>query len=335
MKALVTGATGFVGSAVVRDLLGNGEEVKVLVRPASDRRNLEGLDVETAQGDITDPASIRRALEGCDRVYHVAALYTMDDPPGAYERINVAGSRNVFRACLEAGVKRVVYTSTIAAVGSGRKGLPADEDTAWNLGDLYVPYVTTKYVAEFEAWRAFARGLPVVVVNPCAPMGARDAKPTPTGRLVVDFLNGRMPVYPPMLFNVVDVDDVARGHRLAMEKGRPGQRYILGGQNVSLKEVLQSLARMTGVRGPLMPIPYLVGVAFSFVAELVVTGLLRRPTLFTVAGARFVNRVMHASNRKAVTELGWTAAPVETCLRKAVEWYCREGYVKKPIRLLP
>jgi len=333
MKALVTGATGFVGSAVVRELLRNGEEVKVLVRPASDRRNLDGLDVEAAQGDITDPDSLRTALSGCDRVYHVAALYTMDDPPEAYERINVEGSRNVFRACMDAGVQRVVYTSTIAAVGTVRKGRPVDEDSVWNLGDLYVPYVTTKYIAEFEAWRAFARGLPVVVVNPCAPMGARDAKPTPTGRLIVDFLNGRMPVYPPMRFNVVDVDDVARGHRLAMEKGQPGQRYILGGENVALKEVLQTLARMTGTRGPLMAIPYHVGVVFSFFAELVMTGILRRPTLFTVSGARFVKRIMHASNRKARTELGWTPAPLETSLRKAVAWYHENGYIKKPIRV--
>ena len=333
MKALVTGATGFVGSAVVRELLHNGEEVKALVRPASDRRNLEGLEVEAVQGDIADPASVRSALTGCDRVYHVAALYTMDDPPEAYERINVEGSRNVFRACMDAGVQRVVYTSTIAAVGTARKGRLVDEDTIWNLGDLYVPYVTTKYIAEFEAMRAFAEGLPVVVVNPCAPMGARDAKPTPTGRLIVDFLNGRMPVYPPMLFNVVDVDDVAVGHRLAMERGRPGRRYILGGDNVSLKDVLQVLARMTGTRGPLMPIPYHVGVFFSFFAQLLMTGILRRPTLFTVSGARFVKRIMHASNRRAVSELGWSPAHMETCLRKAVAWYCDNGYIKKRIRI--
>jgi len=333
MKALVTGATGFVGSAVARELVQNGEEAKVLVRPTSDRRNLEGLDVEAVPGDITDPASLRKALSGCDRVYHVAALYTMDNPAEDYYRVNVEGSRNVFRACMDEGVKRVVYTSTIAAVGAGRKGHPADEDSVWNLGDLYVPYVTTKYVAEFEAYRAAAQGLTVVIVNPCAPMGARDVKPTPTGKLIVDFLNGKMPVYPPMLFNVVDVDDVARGHRLAMERGRPGQRYILGSENVSLRDVLQALSRITGARAPLMAIPYHVGVVFSFFAELVMTGLLKRPTLFTVAGARFVNRIMHASNHKAVTELGWSPAPMETCLRKAVQWYLEKGYIKKPIRL--
>ncbi len=333
MKALVTGATGFVGSAVVRELLQNGEEVKVLIRPTSDRLNLEGLDVEVAEGDITDPDSIRGALSGCDRVYHVAALYTMDDPPEAYYQINVQGSRNVFQACLDAGINRVVYTSTIGAVGASQKDRPADEETIWDLGDLYVPYVTTKYIAEFEAYRAFARGLTVVIVNPCAPMGARDVKPTPTGKLIVDFLNGKMPMYPPMLFNVVDVDDVARGHRLAMEKGRPGQRYILGSENVSLKQVLQTVARMTGVRGPLMAIPVLVGVVFSFFAELVMTGILKKPTLFTVAGALFVKKGMHASNRKAVTELGWTPAPLETCLQKAIRWYVEKGYIKKKIRI--
>jgi dihydroflavonol-4-reductase len=333
MKALVTGATGFVGSAVVRELVGNGEEVKVLVRPTSDRRNLKGLAVEVAEGDITDLDSIRRALAGCDRVYHVAALYTMGDPAEAYYRVNVEGSRQVFRACMEAGIARVVYTSTIGAVGASSKNRPADEETVWDLGDLYVPYVTTKYIAEFEAYRAFARGLPVVIVNPCAPMGARDRKPTPTGKLILDFLNGKMPVYPPMHFNVVDVDDVARGHRLAMEKGRPGERYILGSDNVSLKQVLMTVSRMTGVPAPRMAIPYLVGVVFSFFAELVMTGLLRRPTLFTLDGARFVKKRLHASNRKAVTELGWTPAPFEACLRKAIRWYHEEGYLQKPIRL--
>jgi len=333
MKALVTGATGFVGSAVVRELVQNGEEVKVLVRPTSDRRNLEGLPVETAEGDITDYASIRAALAGCDRVYHVAALYTMDDPEEAYYRVNVEGSRTVFRACLDAGVARVVYTSTIGAVGSCPRDRPADENTVWDLGDLYVPYVTTKFIAEAEAYRAMAEGLTVVVVNPCAPMGARDLKPTPTGKLIVDFLNGKMPLYPPMHFNVVDVDDVARGHRLAMERGRPGQRYILGNRNVSLGEVLRTVARMTGVRAPLAAIPYLAGVIFSFFAELVVTRLLGRPTLFTLDGARFVKKCMYADNRKAVEELGWSPAPWEESLRKAVRWYHEQGYIKKQIRL--
>jgi dihydroflavonol-4-reductase len=218
-------------------------------------------------------------------------------------------------------------------VGASKKGRPADEETIWDLGDLYVPYVTTKYIAEFEAYRAFAQGLPVVIVNPCAPMGARDLKPTPTGKLIVDFLNGKMPMYPPMLFNVVDVDDVARGHRLAMEKGRLGQRYILGSENVSLKQVLRTVARMTGVRGPLMAIPVLVGVVFSFFAEFIITGILRKPTLFTVDGAWFVKKGMHASNRKAVAELGWNPAPLETCLRKAIRWYVENGYIKKQIRL--
>ncbi len=223
------------------------------------------------------------------------------------------------------GIKIIMLTGVSEMIGVSYSG----ED----MGDLYVPYVTTKYIAEFEAYRAMAQGLTVVIVNPCAPMGARDMKPTPTGKLIVDFLNGRMPVYPPMYFNVVDVDDVARGHRLAMEKGRPGQRYILGNENVSLREVLRTVARMTGVRGPLMAIPYLVGVIFSFFAELVVTGIFRKPTLFTLDGARFVKKCMYADNRKAVSELGWKPAPWEECLKKAVRWYYEEGYIKKKIRL--
>lgn len=333
MKALVTGATGLVGSAVVRELLKNGEEVKVLVRPTSDRFNLQGLDVEEALGDITEPATLRAAMGGCDRVYHVAALYTMDDRPELYHRINVEGTRNVMRACEDAGVARVVYTSTVATVGSSRPGELADEDTLWDLGDLYIPYVTTKYVAEFEAYRAMARGLHVVVVCPAGPMGERDVKPTPTGKMIVDFLNGKMPAYPKMAFNVIDVDDVALGQRLAMEKGRIGERYILSNYNTTLREVLDTVARIAGVPGPKMAIPHSVGLVFSFFAELLVTKILRRPTLFSVAGARFLKRPMHFSNEKAVRELGLTLTPFETCLEKAVRWFQANGYIRKPISL--
>jgi dihydroflavonol-4-reductase len=333
MKALVTGATGLVGSAVVRELQKNGEEVRVLVRASSNRLNLQGLAVEEAVGDITDYASVRRALEGCDRAYHVAALYTMDDRTEDYYRVNVEGTRTVLRACLDSGVRRVVYTSTIAAVGSARSGRPADEETIWDLGELFVPYVTTKYIAEYEAWRACSRGLPVVVVCPTGPMGARDVKPTPTGRLIVDFLNGKMPAYPPMQFNVIDVDDVALGHRLAMEKGRPGERYILGNHNTDLGQVLRTVAALTGVPPPKMVIPYSLGVAVSFLVELVMTRILGRPTLFTVAGARMVGRRMHASNEKAVRELGLTLTPFEEVLRKAIRWFHEHGYIHKPIRI--
>lgn len=333
MKALVTGATGLVGSAVVRELIHKGEEVKALVRPNSNRSNLEGLDVEEALGDITDYDSVRKALGECDRAYHVAALYTMDDRPEAYYRVNVEGTRNVLNACLDAGVQRVVYTSTIAAVGSARNGKLADEETVWDLGDLFIPYITTKYMAEFEAWRACSRGLPVVVVCPTGPMGARDVKPTPTGKLIVDFLNGKMPLYPPMYFNVIDVDDVALGHRLAMEKGRLGERYILANQNVSLAEILKTVARLTGVPDPKMAIPYHMGLVFSFFAELVMTKILRRPTLFTVDGARAVRRVMHANNEKAVRELGLTVTPFEEVLKKAVRWFHEHGYIKKQIQV--
>ncbi len=330
MKALVTGATGFVGSAVVRELLQNGEEVKVLVRPSSDRLNLKGLDVEVAEGDITDYESIRSALSGCDRAYHVAALYTMDDPEEAYYRINVAGSRNLFPGLPEdAGVARVVYTSTIAAVGASQKDKPADEDTVWDMGDLYVPYVTTKYIAEFEAYRAMAQGLTVVIVNPCAPWAPGTGNPHPPANFSWTFSTAGCRSTAPVSFNVVDVDDVARGHRLAMEKGRPGQRYILGNENVSLREVLRTVARSSGVRGPLMAIPYLVGVIFSFFAELVVTENFRKPTLFTVDGARFVLKIRCADNRKAVSELGWEPAPWEECLKKAIRWYHDEGYIEK------
>lgn len=333
MKALVTGATGFIGSAVVRELLRNGEEVKVLVRPASNRLNLKGLEVEEAHGDITESESVRRALTGCDRVYHVAALYTMDDPPEAYYRVNVEGTRTILRACLDAGIRRVVYTSTIAAVGSSADGRPVNEESLWDLGEIFLPYVTTKYMAEFEAWRACARGLPVVVVNPTAPMGARDVKPTPTGRLIVDFLNGRMPLYPQLYLNVIDADDVATGHRLAMEKGRPGERYILGNQNVTVAQILASVSNLTGVPPPKMAIPYPAALVASFFAELVMTRVLGRPSMISVASARFMRRKLHASNEKAVRELGLTVAPIEECFKKAIRWFHEYGYIRRSIRV--
>ncbi|MEW6444322.1 MAG: NAD-dependent epimerase/dehydratase family protein [bacterium] len=333
MKALVTGATGFIGSAVVRELLKNGEEVKALVRPGSNRLNLQGLAVEEARGDVTDLDSVRKAVAGCDRVYHAAALYTVDDPPEAYYRVNVDGTRNVLRACLDAGVRRVVHTSTVAAVGSAASGAEVDEESLWNLGEFFLPYATTKYMAEFEAYRALARGLPIVVVNPTAPLGARDLKPTPTGKLVVDFLNGKMPLYPELYINVIDADDVALGHRLAMERGRPGERYILGNQNMRVSEILAALARLTGAPMPKAAIPYAVALAVSFLVELVMTRLLGRYTMFSVASARFMKCRLHASNAKAVRELGLTVTPVDECLRKSVRWFHEHGYIKRPIRV--
>ncbi len=333
MKTLVTGATGLVGSAVVRELLRGGQEVKVLVRPNSNRLNLRGLDLEEVHGDITDYNSVVVALKGCTFVYHVAALYTLGDPTARYYRINVEGTRNVFKACLEAGIEKVVYTSTVAAVGSAQNSGLADEETAWDLGDLNIPYVTTKFIAEFEAYRAYARGLPVVIVCPTGPMGERDVKPTPTGRLIVDFLNGKMPFYPQMYLNVIDVDDVAVGHRLAMEKGRPGQRYILGNKNTTLSELLHTVADLTGVPRPKMAIPYPLALVFSFFAELIVAHLLRQPTMFTLGSAKFLKRIMHVSNQKAVRELGLTLTPYEEVLKKAIRWFHSNGYIRRPIRV--
>lgn len=333
MKTLVTGATGLVGSAVVRELLRSGHEVKVLVRPGSNRLNLKGLELEEAVGDVTDYNSVLVALKGCSRVYHVAALYTIGDPTEAYYRVNVGGTRNVLKACIEAGIEKVVYTSTVGAVGSARDGRLADEDTVWDLGDLNIPYVTTKFIAEFEAYRAYAKGLPVVIVCPTGPMGERDVKPTPTGRLIVDFLNGKMPLYPQMYFNVIDVDDVALGHRLAMEKGRPGERYILGNKNIALSDLLRTVAELAGVPGPKMAIPYPAALVFSFLAELLLAHILRRSTMFTVGSARFLRRKMHASNRKAVEELGLTLTPYEEVLKKAIRWFHSNGYIKRPIRV--
>src|SRR5438128_1365727 len=246
MKALVTGSTGFVGAAVTRCLLEHGVDVRVLVRRDSDLRNLEGLKVEQAYGDLRDVASLRQALAGCRHLYHVAALYALWAPdPQIFYDTNVTGTRNLMEAALDSGVERIVYTSTIGAIGLPPGGGPGAEDTPVSLGQMVGHYKRSKFLAEQEVRTLALAGLPVVIVNPSAPVGARDIKPTPTGQVIVDFMKGRMPAYIETGMNLVDVDDVAAGHLLAMEKGRIGERYILGNRNLMLREVFAILSRLT------------------------------------------------------------------------------------------
>lgn len=314
VKALVTGATGFVGAAVTRRLLAAGHSVRVLARPRSDRRNLQGLDVEIAEGDLTDLASLARATHGCQAVFHVAADYRLwvPDPKPMYAA-NVDGTRAVVEAALNNGVERIVYTSSVATLGFGN---PADEDTPSTLDDMIGHYKRSKYLAE-EAVRDR-----VITVNPSTPVGPGDIKPTPTGRMIRDAINGRMPAYVDTGLNIVDVDDVAAGHLLAYEKGVVGRRYVLGGANMTLREILTELARVSGRRPPRWRLSHRAVLPIAYIAEgwAHVSG---REPLATVDGVRLSAHAMYFSSARAVRELGYAPGDARVALARAAEWFRR------------
>lgn len=325
-RVLVTGGTGFVGSAVVRRLLASGRPVRVLARPAGDRRLLEGLPVEVADGDVTDAASLARAMRGCRELYHVAALYTLwaRDRRRYYE-VNVEGTRRVLQAAAEAGVSRVVYTSTVGALGLPTGGGPGTETTPVSLADMTGDYKRSKFLAE-EVAREFAgRGLPVVIVNPSTPVGPRDHKPTPTGQMIVDFLCGRMWAYLPTGLNLVDVEDVAAGHLLAAERGRVGERYILGAENLTLAEIFRRLGRLTGIAPPRrqVSIGLVLPIAWGCECLAAVTG---RPPRVALDAVRMARKTMFFDPGKAVRELALPQSPVDGALRAAVDWFRTHGY---------
>ncbi len=256
MKVLVTGGTGFIGSSIVRALLRAGHDVRALVREGSDTRNLAGLNIERVTGDITDPNSLSAAMSGCTHVFHAAALYSFwVTLPGLIERVNVGGTRNVLQAALDAGMERVVYTSSVAALAVPSRDRPVDEATPVDPSAIIGAYKRSKYAAEQVALEYAAKGLPVVIVNPSFPVGPRDIKPTPTGQTILDFINHRLPAYVDTGMNVVDVEDVAQGHLLAAEKGRIGERYILGGRNMPMREFLGILEKITGIPAPRVRLP--------------------------------------------------------------------------------
>lgn len=330
VKALVTGATGFVGSSVVRALLGSGYEVRGLARANADLRNVGDLDIELAAGDVRDPASLSSAVVGCQQVYHLAALYSYWwRPRSDFYDINVEGTRNVLRAAQGAGVERVVYTSSVATLGLPQDGSPGTEDTPVALADMIGDYKRSKFLAE-EVARDFAdAGLPVVIVNPSTPVGVRDIKPTPTGRTIVDFLNGRMPAYLDTGLNIVDVEDVAQGHLLAAEKGRVGERYILGHENLTLKEILGILADLTGKLAPTTRLPYYPILLLSYMYAAVCRALPGREPQMTPATVRLARKRMFFDSSKAVQELGFPQTPARDALRKAVDWFREHGYVRR------
>lgn len=326
MKALVTGATGFVGAAVVRVLIKAGMDVRVLARRDSDFTNLQPFKIDGAYGDLRDKESLRNALAGCQQLYHVAAHYALwaRDPSIFYE-VNVQGTKNLMEAARDTGTERIVYCSTIGAIGLPADGGPGTEDTPISLSQMAGHYKRSKFLAEQEVLRLANEGLPVVIVNPSAPVGEGDVKPTPTGQVIVDFMKDRMPAYIETGMNLVDVDDVAAGHLLAMQKGRIGERYILGCKNLMLHEVFEILSRLTGIKAPTLKLPRLAVLPLAHLNQWF-ANLTGRPPRIPLEGVRMAKYKMHYDCSKAIRELGIPQTPPEVALEKAVRWFRDHGY---------
>jgi dihydroflavonol-4-reductase len=328
MVSLVTGATGFVGAALARRLLAEGAAVRVLVRPRANRRLLEGLPVEIAVGDLADPVSLDRAVAGCEAVFHLAADYRLwARDPGEIYRTNLDGTRALMAAAGAAGVERIVYTSSVATLGTRPDGGDADETTPVDIADMVGHYKRSKYLAEEAVKALAAKGLPVVIVNPSAPIGPRDIRPTPTGRIVVDAARGRIPVFVETGLNVVHVDDVAAGHLLAYAHGRVGERYILGGENLSLAAILETVAGLVGLPAPRIRIPWMAAMGVACLAELAARARLVREPIATRDAVRMSRKLMFFSSARARRELGYNARPAGEAIRDAVDWFRRNGYL--------
>jgi dihydroflavonol-4-reductase len=328
MRVLVTGATGFIGGNLARELRRRGHEVSALVRPGSNTLTIDGTGVEQVAGDILDRESVDRALRGCEVVFHCAAAYTFWAPdPDLVYRTNVGGTANVLEAARQAGVSKVVYTSTVSTVGLAT-GEPGTENTPMDPSRLVGHYKKSKYQAERLALTMASEGLPVVVVNPTTPVGPWDVKPTPTGRMVLDFLRGRIPVYLETGMNLVDVADVAAGHILAMEQGEPGQRYLLGNRNVTLREIFAMLQVVTGRRAPRWRAPYWLALGAGYLDQLVEGRVLGREPRIPLEGLKVARTPMYVSCLKAVTELGQPQSPVEAALEKSAKWFIDHGYTR-------
>lgn len=328
MKVLLTGASGFVGSHLMDALLTQGRSVRCLVRKSS-RRLLAGRPVEIVEGDLTDEGAVRAAVEGADVVYHCAADYRLWVPdPAAMYASNVEGTRNVLRACAETGVRRVVYTSTVGALGLHADGSPATETSPVSIDDMVGHYKRSKFLAERVAEEWATRGLPVVVVNPSTPVGERDVKPTATGRLILDFVRGKIPAYVDTGLNLVDVRDVAAGHVLAADRGKAGEKYILGHRNMTLREILGVLAEITGRPAPKTRLPHWIPLAVAAFD----TGFARisgRAPRFELDAVRLSRKKMYFDASKAARELGTPQTPIEEPLRRAVAWFRDNGYVER------
>ncbi len=328
MTVLVTGATGFVGSAVARQLAARGDSVRVLVRTTSDRRNIDTLAVEVVEGDLRDVSSMARALAGCRALYHVAADYRLWVPrPDEIYRTNVDGSRDLIRVAMAAGVERIVYTSSVATLGLHADGSPADEATPVALTDMIGHYKRSKFLAEAEVQRLIAEeGAPVVIVNPSAPVGPRDLKPTPTGRMVLDAALGKMPAYVDTGLNLVHVDDVAAGHLLAFERGDIGARYILGGQNMLLREILAEIAALVGRSPPKVRLPHNFILPIAYLAE-GIARLTGGEPFVTVDGSKLAKKRMFFSSAKAERDLDYSMRPAKEALFDAIDWFRAAEYI--------
>ena len=327
MLTFVTGATGFLGSHVARVLAQQGAELRLLVRKSSDLRNLEGVPGERVTGDLLEPESFRAALTGCEAVFHVAADYRLWIPePEAMYRANVEGTRALLQKAREQGVRRVVHTSSVATIGFSDVGAVVDETTPVSLSGMIGHYKRSKFLSEQVAFEAARCGQDVVVVNPTTPVGERDIKPTPSGRIILDFLKKKFPAYVDTGLNLVDATECARGHVAAFEKGRSGERYILGGENLSLKQILDQLGELTGLPSPSIKLPYFFAFATGVVDELVTGRLLGREPRATIDAVRMGKKKMWVSSGKAERELGWKIVPVRGALLRAVEWFQGNGY---------
>jgi dihydroflavonol-4-reductase len=328
MLAFVTGATGFLGSHVARVLGEQGARLRLLVRASSNLKNLQGLDADTVTGDLRDPDSLEKALAGCDTVFHVAADYRLwvRDPQQMY-RANVDGTRALLDAARKNAVRRVVYTSSVATIGFTSNGHTADEDSPVSLDDMIGHYKRSKFMAEQIALDAGRSGMHVVTVNPTTPVGEQDVKPTPTGRIVLDFLKRKFPAYVETGLNLVDVRQCARGHVSALEHGKSGERYILGGENLTLKQILDKLAAITGLPSPKVKLPYIFAFATGVIDETITGRMLNKEPRATVDAVRMGKKMMFATSAKAERELGWKIVPVDDALRRAVVWFRDNGYV--------
>ncbi len=331
---LVTGATGFVGSAVVRQLIRSEHRVRVLVRPTSDLRNIENLPLDIVTGDLTDRVSLERALDGCQFLFHVAADYRLWVPePEEMYGSNVGGTREIMREAMKAGVRRIIYTSSVATLKLNRNGQLTDEGCTGSLGDMIGHYKRSKFLAEAVVLELVERqGLPAVIVNPSTPVGPRDVRPTPTGRFIADAAAGRMPAYINTGLNVVHVDDVAKGHLLALRHGKIGERYILGGHNMTLKEILLEVASIAGHTPPRVRIPRRLILPIAILSEAWARCACKGEPRVTLVGARMAMKKMFFSSEKAARDLGYTSRPARAALHDAVRWFRQNGYSWEPGR---
>ena len=334
MKVLVTGATGFIGGNLARALIRKGYEVRVLVRPQSDRRNIRDLNAEVCVGDLTDVPSLDTALKGCEGLFHVAAAYTFwsADPQSIYDS-NVTGTENILNAAARAGVRKIVYTSSESTLKIPTGDASCDSYTLNDPATLPGDYKRSKCRAEQRVMELCAEGLPVVVVNPTTPVGPYDIKPTPTGSIIVNFINGKMPAFVNTGLNVIDVEDVAAGHILAMEKGRCAERYVLGNRNVTLREILVILAGITGLKAPTVNIPIWTAMAASYVDEFINGKILHRSPGIPLAAVKAARKFRHFDCSRSVTELGLPQTPIEEAFEKAVLWFYRNNYLHRSINI--